>query len=122
MERSLSSPAKARLFLLPQTFEDAAYPGQKFLCRHGALVEGVLAAHPELLDSIEVERVDFPRPRQVVIASIGEAHQSLPVLVLPEGEAFPAATGDVNGRRFASGAEAILATLAQRHGIPVVHP
>ncbi|MFK0692932.1 DUF3088 family protein [Mesorhizobium sp. IMUNJ 23033] len=47
-------------------FEDAAYPQQRFLCRHCALVEGVLASFPTLLDRIEVNWVDFPRPRKEV--------------------------------------------------------
>ncbi|HWJ75165.1 MAG TPA: DUF3088 domain-containing protein [Kaistia sp.] len=113
---------KARLFLLPAGFEDPAYPGQRFLCRHGALVEGALKGYPEVLAAIDIERVGFPRPRERVIALVGEAYQSLPLLVLPPGETATAATGFSNGRAFVAGAEAILQTLAERHGLPVVHP
>lgn len=113
---------KAKLFLLPAEFEDAKYPGQRFFCRHGAVVEGVLGAFPEIRDQLDIEFVDFPRPRARVIEAVGEANQALPVLILPAGETSAAATGEANGRRFASGSEAILATLAERHGIPVVHP
>ncbi len=113
---------KAKLFLLPREFDDTSYPGQRFLCRHSALVEGVVQAFPDLLASIEIERVPFPRPRTQVIALVGEGHQSLPLLVLPEGEVSPSATGSAGGRSFAAGADAILATLAERHGIPVIHP
>ena len=114
--------AKATLYLLEPSFEDSAYPGQRFLCRHGTLVEGVLNNFPDVRDQIEIERVAFPRPRKVVIDAVGEGNQALPVLVLPEGETRAAATGSANGRSFAAGAEAILATLAERHGIPVIHP
>ena len=118
----MSAQPKAKLFLLDAEFEDAAFPGQKFFCRHGALVEGVLNAFPEVRDQLEIERVAFARPRQPVIAAIGEAHQALPVLILPEGETRTAARGSANGHSFATGGEAILATLAERHGLPVIHP
>lgn len=122
MESDLPAAEKAKLFLLEPSFEDAAYPGQRFFCRYGTLVEGVLNNFPEVRDHIEIERVAFPRPRAVVIEAIGEANQALPVLVLPAGETRDAATGSANGHAFAAGAEAILATLAERHGIPLVHP
>jgi hypothetical protein len=122
MEADVPALEKPTLYLLDPSFEDAAYPGQKFFCRHGALVEGVLAGFPEVRDQIRIERVAFPRPRKVVIEAIGEANQSLPVLVLPAGEANNAATGSANGHAFASGSEAILKALAERHDLPVIHP
>lgn len=122
METKVPSSDKATLYLLDPSFEDAAYPGQKFFCRHGALVEGVLGNFPEVRDQITIERVAFPRPRQAVVAAIGEANQSLPVLVLPAGEISQSATGIANGHAFAAGSNAILATLAERHGLPVIHP
>jgi hypothetical protein len=121
MERTLPSE-KATLYLLDPSFEDPAYPGHEFFCRHGSLVEGVLGHFPDVRDQLEIRRVKFPRPRTEVIAALGEANQALPVLVLPEGEARAAAKGNANGHAFASGAEAILATLAERHGLPVIHP
>ena len=113
---------KAKLFLLEPSFEDAAYPGQRFFCRHGALVEGVLNNFPQVRDQLEIERVAFPRPRAAVIEAVGEGNQGLPVLVLPAGETRRAATGWANGHAFATGTDAILATLAERHDIPVAHP
>ena len=114
--------AKPTLFLLEPAFEDPAYPGQRFFCRHCSLVEGVLNNFPAVGEALEIRRVAFQRPRSEVIAILGEAHQSLPVLVLPKGEERAAATGRANGLSFASGAEEILATLAERHGLPVIHP
>ena len=104
METMVPAREKATLYLLEASFEDAAYPGQTFFCRHGALVEGVLGHHPEVRDKLTIERIGFPRPRQAVIAAIASA------------------TGIANGHAFAAGASAILATLAERHGIPVIHP
>lgn len=113
---------KATLYLLDPSFEDPAFPGQQFFCRHGSLVEGVLGNFPKIRAELDIRRVKFPRPRAEVIAAIGDGNQSLPVLVLPEGETRAAAKGSANGRSFAAGAEAILATLAERHGLPVIHP
>ena len=118
----MPTTARATLYLLEPSFEDAAYPGQRFFCRHGSLVEGVLNNFPEIRAQLKIERVAFRRPRRVVIDAVGEDNQALPVLVLPAGETRTAATGSANGRAFAAGAEAILATLAERHGIPVIHP
>lgn len=70
-----------RLFLLHPDFEDPAYPGRRFYCWHCALMEGVLASFPRLLETIDVHRVDWPRPRREVADLLGEDNQSLPVLV-----------------------------------------
>jgi glutathione S-transferase len=111
-----------RLIILKAGFGDPAFPGQTFYCWHCALMEGVLASFPELLDRIEVERIAWPRPRHEVIALVGEDNQSLPVLVLADGETSHHQTGTHNGRAFISDKDAILAALAERHGIPVPHP
>ncbi|MER9934206.1 DUF3088 domain-containing protein [Mesorhizobium sp. M0088] len=118
----MTASEKAKLFLLKPDFEDAAYPEQRFFCRHCALVEGVLASFPKLLDRIEVNRVGFPRPRQAVIDLIGAENQALPVLVLAGGQQIEQASKVANGRKFVSGADAIIATLAELYGIPVPHP
>ena len=113
---------KPVLYLLDPSFADPALPEQAFFCRHGALVEGVLGNFPEVRDQLEIRRVAFPRPRREVIEAIGETNQGLPVLVLPPGETWSGANGGHNGRIFATGSESILATLAERYGIPVIHP
>lgn len=113
---------KPVLFLLAPNFEDEKYPGQRFFCNHCALIEGVLASFPELLDVVDVRRIAFPRPRGEVVDLIGEASQSLPVLVLPPGEPSPEATSSENGRFFVSGAEKIIQALVGRGQIPPPHP
>jgi DUF3088 family protein len=70
------------LFLLKPDFEDPAYPGQRFFCWQCALLEGVLASFPSLQTKIDVMRIPWPRPRRAVIEIVGEANQSLPLLVL----------------------------------------
>jgi hypothetical protein len=117
-----ANPDKAVLFLLAPDFEDAKFPGQRFFCRHSALVEGVLTSFPALLDAIDVHRIAFPRPRAEVIELVGEANQALPVLVLPAGQASAYAGGEVNGRQFVSGAERIIDALVGDRLIPPPHP
>ena len=73
-----------KLFLLKADFEDPAYPGKRFYCWHCALLEGILVSFPHLASRFDVERVAWPRPRQDVVSVVGEANQSLPLLVLAD--------------------------------------
>ena len=61
-----------RLFLLHPDFADPAYPKRRFYCWHCALLEGVLVSFPRLLESIDVHRVAWPRPRQALVDLLGE--------------------------------------------------
>ena len=110
------------LFLLKPGFTDPALPGQDFYCWSCALMEGVLASFPALGASLDVRRISFPRPREEVIALVGEANQSLPLLVLADDApaSLPAKTHE--GRRFANGNMEILDLLHRRHGFPPPHP
>ncbi|AYG62373.1 DUF3088 domain-containing protein [Rhizobium jaguaris] len=111
-----------RLFPLRPGFDDPAYPGQQFYCWHCALLEGVLASFPDLANKLDVERIEWPRPRQGVIALVGEQNQSLPLLVLAEGDNSPHQTGVHEGRVFIAEKYKILAALSERHGFPHPHP
>ena len=117
-----ANPDKTVLFLLTPDFEDAKFPGQRFFCRHSALVEGVLTSFPGLADTIDIRRIAFPRPRAAVVDLVGEANQALPVLILSAGETSPHASGEANGRQFVSGAERIIDALVGRDLIPPPHP
>lgn len=111
-----------RLFLLRPDFEDPAYPGRRFYCWHCALIEGLLASFPALAERLDVERVAWPKPRQAVIALVGEENQWLPLLVLANGATSPHQTGSYQGRAFIDDKDAILAVLSERHGFPDAHP
>ena len=96
------------LFLLKHGFPDG--PGAPYYCPECALISGVLHYYPQLRHQVDVRYVDFPRPRQEVIALVGEINQGCPVLVL--GDAAPPSVegvtiGSFNHRRFISGAEGI---------------
>lgn len=114
--------ARDRLFLLRPDFEDPAYPGRRFYCWHCALMEGVLASFPVLAQRLDVERIAWPRPRLPVIALVGKENQSLPLLVLAEGETSQYQTGVFQGKAFISDKDKILAALSERHGFPDPHP
>jgi hypothetical protein len=111
-----------KLIIIKRDFADPAFPGTRFYCWHCALMEGVLASFPDLSDRIDVVRIDWAQPRREVIAAIGAANQSLPVLILADDADDRLATGTFEGRRFVQGKDAILAALSQRHGLPEPHP
>lgn len=111
-----------KLFLLQPGFEDPAFPGQRFYCWHCVLMEGMLASFPDHARRLDVERIAWPRPRPEIVALVGEENQSLPLLILPEGERSPHQTGEYRRRAFISDKDAILAALSERHGFPLPHP
>lgn len=111
-----------KLIILKPGFTDPAYTGQTFYCWHCALMEGVLASFPDLAARLDVERIAWPRPRREAIGLVGEENQSLPLLVLAEGETSAHQTGIHRGRAFISDKDKILAALSERHGFPAPHP
>ena len=111
-----------KLFLLRPDFADPAYPGRRFYCWHCALMEGVLASFPALAKRLDVERIAWPRPRLPVVEMVGEENQSVPLLVLADGDTSPHQTGTYDGRAFISDKDKILAALSERHGFPDPHP
>gem|GEM_PF-185950 len=114
--------SKDKLFLLKPGFEDPAYPDQLFYCWHCALIEGVLASFPALGDRLDIEHVDWQRPRKAVIELAGEDNQNLPLLILKNGDRSPFETGRHEERSLISDPHKILAALAERHGFPLPHP
>ena len=111
--------ARDKLFLIAPGFADPKHPGVSFVCPYCNAIEGLLAAFPNLASKIDIERVDFPRPRQKVIAAVGEENQSLPLLILAENP--PADAGEREGTRFVNSTDRILELLTERHGFPRLH-
>lgn len=112
--------SRDKVFLIEPGFEDPKQPGQRFVCPYCNQVEGLLAAFPALAAKLDVIRVPFARPRQPVIDLLGEANQSLPVLVLAEGDT-PADAERHGDLAFVSDTKRILELLAERHGFPRLH-
>lgn len=113
-----------RLFLLKSGFMDGA--GGPFYCPACATVEGVLAFHPRLRDLIDVQYLDFPRPRPAIVDLLGETQQGLPALVVGDDAAADAALAGLDvresrGHRFLRGAADIGNYLARRYGVSAPH-
>ena len=100
---------KDTLFVLDCDWADPDYEGRRFYCKDCVTVEGLLALFPERSTRIEVVRVGWPRPREAVVAALGEANQNLPALAFAEGG-------------FVNEIEPLLAALHTRHGFPERHP
>ena len=110
------------LFLLDPIFPDDRYPGRSFFCPDCITVDGLLSAFPEHTAKLDIIRIPYPRPRDAVIAVVGEAHQNLPVLVLAADAPAELADGVYEGTAFVSDFKRLLQTLHLRHGFPEPHP
>ncbi|HET7501895.1 MAG TPA: DUF3088 family protein [Kofleriaceae bacterium] len=108
------------LFLLRPGFDDG---GTAYFCPYCAQVVGFLTYFPQVRDTLPITELEFPRPRKPVVALVGEANQSLPLLVLGgEPAAVPGVTvGEANGRHFVKDALAIIRYLAATRGVPMPH-
>ncbi|KQM63125.1 MULTISPECIES: DUF3088 domain-containing protein [unclassified Sphingomonas] len=107
-----------KLFLMKPGFTNAGLG--PFYCGDSVSVEGLLGFFPALRDMIAVTYIDFPRPRQAIIDLIGEANQSVPVLVLADDATIPPGM-DVKmaeGRRFLDDERHIRQYLSARHALP----
>ncbi|ASW00852.1 DUF3088 domain-containing protein [Paraburkholderia aromaticivorans] len=109
------------LLLLEPGFTDPDHPGERFICPDGAPIEGLLASDPARNARLDIRRLPFPRPRAELIEALDAEHQSLPVLILGDGQPAPADAQTLGNRRFVTDTRRILDLLAQRHGFPKVH-
>jgi len=121
MNKNQEAP-RDKLILLKPEFPDPQFPGRSFYCWHCAMVEGVLAASPHLTANLDIERVDWPRPRESVVALVGPENQSLPLLILAKGTNSKLQTGTYGDLVFINDKFQILAALHERHGFPEPHP
>ncbi|MEO7387181.1 MAG: DUF3088 family protein [Gammaproteobacteria bacterium] len=119
---------KDQLFLLKPDFRDGDQG--PWYCPSCATLEGVLSFYPRLRGLVDVQYLEFPRPRAAVIAAIGAENQGLPVLVVasergsdPGADAALAGldTHEAQGRRFLQSPSDIGRYLARRHGIGEPH-
>lgn len=110
-----------RLFLLSPGFRDPERPGLFFVCPHCNAIEGLPHSFPGLATQVQVFRLPFEKPREAIVALLGEQHQSLPVLVFDDDKPVPADAEISNGRRFIDSGARILRYLADRYGFPHIH-
>lgn len=71
---------KDTLFLLTPGFRDG--DGAPYYCPYCTIFEGLLHLYPKLAQQIDVRHVPFAKPREEILALLGEEHQSCPVLVV----------------------------------------
>lgn len=111
---------KDKLYLLQPGFK-ASPEGDALYCADSAPVEGVLSFFPELRERLDVEYLPFPRPRRTLVESLGEAHQSLPVLIIGGDGALGSnapAPKTVAGKRFFDDEKLIRQYLSAQYGVP----
>ena len=116
-----------QLFLLHPNFVDAKIDdhAQRYYCPHCALIEGILHYYPSIRNAITVNYVDFIRPRQSIIALIGEENQSCPVLILDKEEASDINTSYFKNYKelfFINSTELIARFFSERFGVAQMHP
>ncbi len=107
---------KDQLFLMQPGFTNAGMG--PFYCGDSVSVEGLLGFFPELREKVDVEYVPFTRPRQPITELLGEDNQSIPVLVLGEGEGGDFGAKKANGHAFISDERQIRNYLSGKFGLP----
>ena len=115
-----------KLFLLKPGFTDSRADNEEklYYCPHCALIEGVIKYYPQLGEKIEINHVDFKRPRPAIIELIGEENQSCPVLII---DREPDDVADTNyfekygDKLFVNSPDLILKYFASKFGVGVAH-
>ncbi len=113
---------KDRLFLLNAPFEDPDYPDSVFYCEHCVLMEGLIATYPALAQRVDIQRIDWQRPRPALVECLGNSNQSCPVLILSDSGDDCECVQSYGETFFINDKDAILRALAHRHGLPAAHP
>jgi len=77
----------AKLFLLKPDFTDKNRDANaKYFCPENALIIGIINYYPKLKDLLEIEYIDFERPRSKLVKLVGEENQGCPNFVLSKTE------------------------------------
>ena len=111
-----------RLFMLKPGYQDGGEG--PFYCPGSLKLEGLLAWFPQVRQALDVQYMEFPRPRKVLVDLIGADNQGAPVLVLggpPPTGVNAAQVKQHNGTNFVNGSDHILAYLSAAHGLPTDH-
>lgn len=109
---------KDKLFLMKPGFLNAGLG--PFYCGDSVSVEGLLGFFPELREAVEVDYIEFPRPRLAIVDLIGEDNQSVPVLILAHGSSPPKGKSvqKVGNRVFISDEKEIREYLSRKFCLP----
>lgn len=110
---------KDQLYLLRPGFYNEG--GGPFYCGDSVSVEGFLSFFPQVRELVDVRYLDFPRPRVRLVDLLGEANQSMPVIILAPARVTKDKTlepQEANGQRFLSREAAIRQYLSTQYGLP----
>ncbi|MDB5437680.1 MAG: hypothetical protein JWM33_107 [Caulobacteraceae bacterium] len=111
---------KDQLYLLKPGFKNGGLG--PLYCGDSVAVEGLLSFFPALRDAVEVHYIAFERPRGPLVETLGEANQSVPVLILAQG-ATPTDEGvetqPANGRLFIADEKIIRRYLSSQYDQPI---
>lgn len=110
---------KDQLYLLRPGFTNGGLG--PFYCSDSAPVEGLLSFFPRLRELIDVHYLEFPRPRAMLVKTLGDKHQSLPVLILADGRKLiteDLATDTANGHEFIADESEIRRYLSTQYDFP----
>ena len=113
-----------QLFLLPAGFADPAYGPGTYHCTDCARIEGLLSYFPPLRSQLTVAYIDFPRPREQLIALLGEPHQNCPTLVVhnaTDTHAHLLQRSPNTGQSYCTGAHDISAYLHAEYTVSAAH-
>lgn len=114
-----------KLFLLKPDFTDDAngITGKRYYCPGCAMVKGMLGYYPQISENIEIQYVDFQRPRHDIIELIGQENQSCPVLILDENDLGlkPVYCQQFGEKYFINSPDLIVSYLAERFGTGIPH-
>jgi len=111
---------KDQLYLLKPGFNNADLG--LLYCGDSVAVEGMLSFFPTLREVVDVHYLDFPRPRAALVEALGEANQSVPVLILSEDREIgdPGVTPRFAGKvRFIADERLIRRYLSSQFGFPL---
>ena len=77
----------AKLFLLKPDFTDKNRDANaKYFCPENALINGIVNYYPKLKELLEINYIDFERPRKNLVKLVGEENQGCPNFVLSKTE------------------------------------
>ena len=118
---------KPKLFLLKPGFKDrnTDYGDKFYFCPQCAMIEGIIKYYPQLATLIEINYVDFSRPRKAIVELIGEENQSCPALII---ENYSDENVDLSNflssadKLFTNSTDFIAKYLAEKYGIGYPHP
>jgi hypothetical protein len=117
---------KPKLFLLKPDFVDANLSDvDSFFCPYGAFIEGILHYYPHLREELEIQYLDFQRPRLAIVEFLGEDFQLAPSLVVDYSQiplSLMSRFQTSNGHYFTDDNMVIAQFLSMKYGIAQVHP